>query len=200
MTEVIRKRKDRAKAWAGFTLVELLLVIGIMVLLLSVVVPSVSQVGDAYNLAKEGQAMNDRITLARQLAMSKNCDVELRFYASKTPEGMTTWSTQLWQFNSASGTYKEISAKSPVSHSIVVVDNDALSPLLSKLKSGANPDKASEVWNALRFRPNGRTAATLDNSNNFITLQLRRDEGNAKANYYTLQINQLSGQVKTYRP
>jgi uncharacterized protein (TIGR02596 family) len=64
----------------GFTLVELLAVIGIMVLMMALIVPAVVGPGNAQNLTNGANAVVDQLNLARQTALATNRPVEVRFY------------------------------------------------------------------------------------------------------------------------
>jgi uncharacterized protein (TIGR02596 family) len=186
----------------GFTLVELLTVIAVIAILLAVIASVTGSKGSRV-LTKEGQSIGDQIALARQIAMSMNRDIELRFY--QYPETASPadakWAIQLWKIDTEKGEVNPIGRRIVIAEEVVIINDDlAYSPIFSGLPSGRDPDPAKGGWYALKFRPNGRLAASLDNTTNYLTLRLRRDAGKSEFNYYTLQINRLTGMLSSYRP
>ncbi len=64
----------------GFTLIEVLVVISIIVLLMSLAVPALVSVMQGNRLSTAGQNMVSRLSQAQQLASAQNLPVEVRFY------------------------------------------------------------------------------------------------------------------------
>src|SRR5688572_11545085 len=69
----------------GVTVVELLVVIGIIVILATLSAPAVNRVMRASQLTYAGSLLSDHLALARQTALSKNHNVEFRFYQFAEP-------------------------------------------------------------------------------------------------------------------
>lgn len=165
-------RSGRAPA---FSLVELLVVVGIIALLAALVVPSIASLGGAYSLTRQGQLLHDQIVLARQVATSRNRNIEVLLTQTNS-----NWAVQLWQIDTDGGPAVAVGKRMPFAENIIM--DTSRSPLLT---------------NELRFHPNGRLAGQLDNSNNFLTLQLRQG---SSSNFFTLQVNPVTGRVATFRP
>lgn len=176
----------------AFSLIELLAVVAILAILAALLAPAASRVAGAYSVTRQGQLLGDQWALARQMAMSRNRDMEVRFYEASGPEG-PLWTTQIWEFDPENGN------ATPASRCLVFPDTIVLNPTLSPLLSSlaAIPDGNGT---ALRVRPNGRLAGQIANTNNYVTLQLRRDDAAAPANYFTLQINPVTGAISSHRP
>ena len=71
-----RRRRSRR----AYTLVELLVVLGIIVLIAAITIPSISSVLRSYNLSGAAQATVGLLNSARQDALTGNQAVEVRFY------------------------------------------------------------------------------------------------------------------------
>ena len=72
----------------AFSLVELLVVISVIAIIAGFAVPAVTTMIRGSALAQGSQNIADQIVLARQLALSRNRSVEVRFYKfgdSETP-------------------------------------------------------------------------------------------------------------------
>ena len=82
----------------AFSLIELLVVIAIIALLTSLIVPAASSLGSSYSLTRQGQLLSDQIVLARQVATSRNRNIEVLLTQSNS-----NWSVQLWQLDTAGG-------------------------------------------------------------------------------------------------
>ncbi|MEI9894175.1 MAG: hypothetical protein WDN28_09905 [Chthoniobacter sp.] len=83
-----------------------------------------------------------------------------------------------------------------------IIINPQLSDLLSKIPSASAtfPSVGQRSYVGLRYRPNGRLEAQTTLAEACITVQLRHASRTQPTNYYTLQINPLTGQIVTYRP
>lgn len=182
--------KSTPKTWGAFSLVELLLVIAMLGILLVLVIPAITSISSNFQVTRQGQIVADNLVLARQMATSRNRDFELRFF--ETPGSEPRWSFQIMEV----GTGKSASRKYVFPDPVII--NKALSPLVTGATSTGTTNGAT--WYAIRFRSNGRIAASLDNSNNYLTIQLRSAETNAPANHSTLQINPVTGRIASYRP
>ena len=75
----------------GFSLVELLTVMCIIIIITAVAIPAFNSITSGSNLNRAGQLISDQISLARQEATSKNRDVQVVFY------NLTDGPTQGWR-------------------------------------------------------------------------------------------------------
>ena len=81
-------KSTRAKR--GFTLVELLMVMAIMLVLMGLVIANFTRITGAGNLTNGTQNFVDNLNQARQLALGMNRNVEVRFYFLPGPTDGTT--------------------------------------------------------------------------------------------------------------
>jgi uncharacterized protein (TIGR02596 family) len=81
------RKQTRAR---GFTLVELLMVMAIMLVVMGLVVSAFPSLGKAGNLTNGTASFVDALNQARQYALSQNRTVEVRFYYLPGPTDGTT--------------------------------------------------------------------------------------------------------------
>ena len=80
------KTKARFLNTRAFSLVELLVVISVIAIVAGFAVPAVTTMIRGSSLTQGSQNIADQIVLARQLALSRNRSVEVRFYKFADPE------------------------------------------------------------------------------------------------------------------
>ena len=101
MNSMTNKHSNSAK---GFSLIELMVVLGVVGLLLAIAAPNLFSLISSNTLTGEGQVLRNQLTYAQQIAISKNADVEVRFFrmpdldAAQTEEAFRAF--QLFQYNS----------------------------------------------------------------------------------------------------
>ncbi len=188
----------------GFSLIELLVVMGIIILIASLVAPSFSSIVLGTNLSRAGQVVGDEMILARQEAVTKNRDVTVRFY-KWDDLGTSAWrGMQIVTDEQVDGVSKVRPLARMKALPQGVVFDPALSPLLdlgAVPVSGetSTPDKVTETA-SFRFRANGSTDPKFDVSESYVTLKSENDPSNPPDNYYTLVVNPVTGKITTYRP
>jgi len=187
----------------GFSLIELLTVIAILAILATLIVPAVTSISRGSNLNRGGQIVSDQLALARQEAVSKNRDVEVRFYEFTTGLSPGWRGMQLWRVEQTpTGPVTNASSRVSVMPEGIVMASNNLSPLImaSPLSGSATlPAYGATPYRAFRFRANGALETGVG-INNYVTLVNATDTGNPPANYYTIQINPLTGKASVFRP
>src|SRR5690606_34055158 len=97
----------------AFSLIEMMVVLGMVGLRIAFAAPNLFSLISANTLTGEGTLLRNQLTLAQHVAMSKNADVEVRFFrmadysAAQTEERFRAY--QLFQYNQAG----ELEAISP---------------------------------------------------------------------------------------
>ena len=101
--------------FAGFTLVELLVVMALMVIMVGLVAPAVNNIGQANSLSGGGRLVGNLLTIARSEAINQRTRVQLRI-VTKLQSGTDDLSVHyrkmsLWKLaqSGASGSYVPIS-------------------------------------------------------------------------------------------
>ncbi|XHR30933.1 MAG: Verru_Chthon cassette protein D [Chthoniobacteraceae bacterium] len=186
----------------GFSLIELLLVILIMIVLFGITGPAITSVLRGNDLNRAGWSFGDRLMLARQEALTKNCNVEVRFY--KLPSG---WSAvQLWRVapSQDGSTPVPVALGSLVKAPSSVIIDEQLSPLLNADSTIAGtadlPYYHTVKYAGFRFRPNGSVSTVINSSNNYITFKIASDPTEPPANNYTIQVDPVTGKIITFQP
>lgn len=189
----------------AFSLIELLVVIAIMALLLVLAVPAMSGIMGGSNLTRGGQAIGDQIVLARQEAVAKNREVEVRLIniaSTLDPMNHGYRAIQIWQTTETST--NPISRVVKLPEGIVISSATQLSPLLTADGSVMNTANFSGIgtcaYTGFRIRANGQLSSTVTGSNNFLTIASAKDAGAPPLNYYTVRVNPVTGRVAIYRP
>ncbi|XHR30630.1 MAG: Verru_Chthon cassette protein D [Chthoniobacteraceae bacterium] len=200
-----RNFESQSKSCVAFSLVEVLVVMMLMGIMLALVVPSVSSMLGSNNLTQAGQLIVDQVGLARQIASTRNCTVEIRLIAlpNLSPNGFSAM--QLWAAPAASGTNDMV----PVDRLVTLPQGTTISPdatKLSKLLSVTTATKTMSTgvrYTAFQIRASGNvTPAATSMSDMYLTVIPTRfaDATTLPANYVIVQINSNAGTTLVYRP
>ncbi len=213
---------------SAFSLIEMMVVLGVVGLLLAFAAPNLFSLITANSLTGEGTVLRNQLTLAQQNAVSKSADVEVRFFkfadesAAETEDRFRGY--QLFQFNlegemaPTSGFFR---IKAPVmiheELSTLLQPNAETSSVDKKYgftsptegeydaPTGPGGEQVSTEYISFRFRPDGSTDLPYRSEGEdtwYITLV--QGEGainsNEPDNYLCLQVNPYNGQVSEFRP
>jgi len=191
---------------AGFSLVELLVVLAIVAILVVITLPSLSSALTASKLNSASQIVADSIGQARQEAVAKDRDVQVRFYKVATGQ-LTGWrALQVVRVEqTASGsTLVPVTKVKLLPDGVIISPTAALSALLtadSTISGTVNlPEYGTTSYAGFYFLPSGSIENALSSANNFLTLQSATASGSPPSDYSTLQVNPVTGKVTVYRP
>lgn len=157
---------------AGFTLVELLTVVGIITLLIALAAPTLVDVIRSTRLNAAGDSLVNRLSLAQQSAVSMSSEVELRFYRyqdsmAERPEDNSFYAYQVVH-TPAFGPERALSEVYYLESGIILSSQQELSPVLATTTnqlpmeggryfftppSETPPDSVS--YASMRFYPDG---------------------------------------------
>lgn len=190
----------------GFSLIEMLMVVGIMAILLVISVPAFSSLMSSNNLAQGGQILADQINLARQMASAKNQAIEFRLIRLGGVSAKGYHAVQLWG-SDTTGVSRPLSRLILFPQNILVSENKtALSTALEYSSEGTMPAGAGAAgdapYAAFQIRPSGVVTPPMPMDDFYFTVVSARhaEAATLPDNYVTVQINPQTGTALIYRP
>jgi uncharacterized protein (TIGR02596 family) len=207
-------------AAGGFTLVELITVLAILVLLAALSVPAVVSLQQSDNLSSAGQIVASQINLARQLAATTNRSVQVRLIQvpSLAPNGycaIQIWNANLTGATGSGSTIAPTIGWTAVSRlaflpqtAIAAYSSSAnLSELLSaaNIVTGQMPTggaTSNANYYAFQISPAGLVTPSLAISSSYLSIVPARNGSGASipANYVSIQIDPQTATALVYRP
>jgi len=211
----------------GFTLVEMLVVMGIMAVMVAIAVPVLSSLSGAYSLDSAGQGVSAQFTLARQTALASSHPVEVCFFQiADYNSSVTTVYRAMQCFEEGdNSTIIPISKAYFFPATVKIITGQAngtdASSLLDSTKylgvylvpSGdANhalpPPYGMSTYSYIRIRSNGQIdqsggTGTTTWINGTVTLAMETaplTSTGLPSNYVTIQINSITGTTRFFRP
>lgn len=218
------------KRRGAFSLIELIAVISIIALIATFTIPAVGRIMRGSQLTQASGMIVGQINLARQMAMSRNRAVEIRFYRfgdAETPgENVKVPSTgkfralQLFEILD-NGVALPLSRVEMLPQNVVFAQSDAglgVSSLIDSATAGApkipgTTDKAAPLlprgvehnyeYVAFRFLQDGSTNLRPTDTWYLTLIGLTdklKSPSQPPPNYFTVQIDPVSGSTRTFRP
>ncbi|MEZ0299659.1 MAG: Verru_Chthon cassette protein D [Candidatus Methylacidiphilales bacterium] len=192
---------------AAFSLIELIVVVAIAALLMVLAVPAFQRMALGSSITRSGQMVEDQLALARQMAVSRNGQVQVRL-VWLSHDAASCRAIQLWGDGAALNEMVPLTRLTLLPDGISVAASPTLSPMLNDsalttLKaSAAFPGYGTLKYCGFRFRAGGRTDLPFDATNAFLTIAPARHSADTvlPANYCIVQIDPVTGRAKTYRP
>lgn len=215
--------KTRRPPLRAFSLVELIVVVSIILILIVLITPSVVPLLRASNVNQSAAMLVDELNLARQIALTQNRDVEVRFYqvASKSdPNDVQFRAFRSFLPNPQNpAAAQALSAVRYLPEPAIISADAQYSTLLDYGGIGgqrAGLMKGQEVlpgntnpssYTSFLFRSTGGTNLTpIDPPDGkwFLTLYLENASKNSATgipdNYFTALVEPVTGRVRTFRP
>lgn len=212
---------------AGFSLIEMMVVLGLVGLLMAFAAPNLFSLMSATSLTGEGTLLRNQLTLAQQTAVSKSADVEIRFFqmedSSVGGSRVIYRGYQLFQFD-RTGKMAPISGLFRIRTPVAL--HDGISTLLQPsdaqgldrkfgfvapytgsypIPTGLGGLEQETPYIAFRFRPDGSTDLPFRSGGSdtwYLTLVQGDGALNSTSpdNFLCLQVNPYNGQISEFRP
>ena len=216
---------------SAFSLIELVVVIAIIAIIATFTVPAATGILRGSAITQASQTLTDQISLARQMALSRNRAVEVRFYQYADPEapGEKVGSPATGQWRGMqlfdvleSGVPVPIDKPQRLPISVIMNPGTTSATTLSSLIACAAPNSptiktpgttdpdlprgVAKNYNyvAFRFLQDGSTNLLASQAGGwFVTIHNMTPPVTGTtppANFFTLQIDPVSGSIKGFRP
>jgi type II secretion system protein H len=192
MIPSISTRSPRSRRRAGFSLIELLVVMAILGVMVSLLVPALGSIVSGRNLELGGGQVVDSLSLARQIAMSRGRRVIWEMDAG------TNGLYRIMEFKG--GTWQPASRIQTLPENIRPDSSTANSTLFSNTPvpctnnfSNSTASVSSVV--SVTFRPDGTTLLSPSAVNS-----LRLKHTQTTNNWFAITVNGVTGKTQVYRP
>ncbi len=182
----------------GFSLVELLVVMTIILILAAVLVPAMKNISGGTNLTSASEELVGVVNLARQRASTFNRQVAIRFWK----DGENYGSYQLWEQKDSGdpASWHSIERERKLPTGIVVTNSAVYSSLLTRFPGSTNGRTFADAL----FTPAGSlVAAANETAVTFVPIVGPQSGGVVSGlppNFGTLVIEAINGIPAIYRP
>ena len=203
----------------GFTLTELLIVIAIIMVLASLMGPTLNYAIRGTALTQGADKVIGVLSLARQTALTKAQTVEVRFYSftnAETP-GDSGQGHSLQAFTLADdGSYSPIIKAQMLPQTVIMTTATNLSTLMSLTNTTGSNTVMSSIpragtnynYSSFQFYRSGMTSLPPSSSTNTVWCitvvnaadMLGANSNNLPKNYTTVVVDPYNGTLRTFRP
>lgn len=197
----------------AYSLVELLVVITIIGLMATISLPAFARISQANALTTGSALLVDQLKLAKQIAITRNHPIEVRFYElPDTSQSNKKMYRALQFFTVEDTTYLPLGRIIFLPHGICISDSMALSTLFETgrtditfatgASTGVSIPGVGTAYNyaAFRFTPDGSTTLTNPACITLLSANDATVGGSLPKNWFSAQINPVTGAVQIYRP
>lgn len=196
---------------ATFTLLELLVVIGIMALISVLALPAFNQIAGGHAMVTGTDLIVGQLAKARQKAIALNRNVEVRFYLLPDEWGTNRYAS--WQTfiasDDPSDPWKADGRVQELPSRLAIDSGASLSPLIANQSPRDGSSTSNPLPNVgsaykfvtLTFRPDG-TALPAGAPTALTVREARIEDGATElpANYGMVQIFPSTGLIRSFRP
>jgi len=205
-------RLSRHSHPAGFSLVELVIVVAILVMLIAVGMPYTLGALQSANLTSAGDTLMQKLAMAQQRSLTENRPVGLDFYYYTEDNVQGCHAIQMISYNPATNQVTQLEPPVYWNKKSVVIVEGALSPMFSTNQTPVSTGQAAQnpfkslnaTYYRVIFYPNGSTSLRVPLRTAYLTListkSYKADLSTAPPDYYTVQIDPVTGRGHSYRP
>ena len=177
---------------AGFSLIELLVVVAILGLMVTLLVPALGSIVSGRNLELGGSQVVDSLSLARQIAMSRGRRVVWEMDAG------TNGLYRIMEFKS--GTWQPASRIQTLPENIRPDSDTTKSTLFSDANAPCTNNFSNSTASvssvvSVTFRPDGTTLLRPDAVNSLLLKHTQTTN-----NWFIITVNGVTGKTQVYRP
>ncbi len=218
--ERIQVRGRSLKRLSGFTLIEMLVVLTVIGMLFAFSAPQLFSLLQASSLSSAGSLVRNKLSQAQQMALSKNIDVEVRFFRfSDELQAQVEDKIRGFQFYKYNEVGKAVAVSQfyRVQSPVIISTDPKLSTLLQPGTTGRSPVKGispipvgvgtqreKSPYLSFRFRPDGSTdlpgKSPAGDTWHITLVKEGSDARGVPDNFYTIQIDSYNGKISEYRP
>jgi len=202
---------------SGFTLVELLVTMVIIMLLAVMAAPAVSKISRGFVVDTSARRIVDELNLARQIAQTKNCLVQVRLYKLPDINQPSASSPSVYRamqlFQVANNGTNALGKVTYIDNPAIISStsntsslmDDSITALQEQSSSGQPPLPNVQLnykYRVFQFKPDGSTDLPMSGTW-FLSVHAQNDPllGNGlPLNFATIQIDPQSGRTKVFRP
>ena len=199
-----------SKSRQAFSLLELLAVLLILSIAAVLVLPAFNTTKNANDLTNASQLASAHFSQARQAAIARNRNVEVRLYKFLRMGQERYRAFQIFIDSDSNGTWRPTGRLENLPQGICFDSGAALSPLISTsteldgIQSKVTlPGISSYRYVRFTFRPDGSVVLDQSQPSTFLTLldvRTPKEVNKLPANYSMIQIFTARGALRVYRP
>lgn len=184
----------------GFTLIELIFVMGIMLVMAGVSIPAIGGAKRSMDLRTGASQVLDQLNIAHQTACTRNFPVEVRFYCDDSGGTSVTDSVGLYMII-VDGSARPLQKRFKLPSTVKMSRNDKYSSLFPLCGAAVVKQGDTLKSQSFRFMPNGVTNLTAEDSPT-LTCMLRVDDKGTglPPNFVTIRLDLQTGRIQTFQP